>query len=99
MTTILRAALFAALTTLSLPAVAVGQSTAADSLRRQVDRLELRTTDLEERVRELEALIRVEPTRDRRASSSANWEDLQNWRRLRLGMTENEVRVLLGEPE
>jgi outer membrane protein assembly factor BamE (lipoprotein component of BamABCDE complex) len=99
MTAILRAALFAALTAASIPAVAAGQSISADSLRRQVDLLERRTTDLERRVRELEALIKVEPSRDRRVSTSPNWRDLQNWRRLRLGMTEDEVRALLGDPE
>ena len=99
MTAILRAALFAALTAASVPAVAAGQSTSTDSLRRQVDLLEGRTTDLERRVRELEALIKVEPPRERRASTSPNWRDLQNWRRLRQGMTEDEVRALLGEPE
>lgn len=99
MTAILRAALFSALTAISIPAVVAGQSISADSLRRQVDLLDRRTSDLELRVRELEALIKVEPSRDRRVSTSPNWRDLQNWRRLRLGMTDDEVRALLGEPE
>jgi hypothetical protein len=99
MTAILGSALFAVIIAASVPAVAVGQSTSPDSLRRQVDLLERRTTDLEQRVRELEALIKVEPSRDRRVLTSPDWRDLQNWRRLRLGMTEGEVRALLGEPE
>ena len=99
MTAILRAALFAASTAVSVPAVAVGQSTFSDSLRRQVVLLERRTTDLEQRVLELEALIKVERPRDRRSSTSPNWRDVQNWRRLRQGMTEDEVRALLGEPD
>lgn len=99
MTAILRAALFAASTAVSVPAVAGGQSTSSDSLRRQVVLLERRTTDLEQRVLELEGLIKVERPRDRRSSTSPNWRDVQNWRRLRLGMTEDNVRALLGEPE
>src|SRR5688500_11349986 len=97
--TAMRAALFAALAAASVPAVAAGQSTSSDSLRRQVALLERRTTDLEQRVRELEALIKAEPLRDRRASTSPKSRDLQNWRRLRPGMTDDEVRALLGEPE
>ena len=31
--------------------------------------------------------------------TSAKWRDVQNWRRLRRGMTMDEVRALLGEPE
>jgi len=99
MTVISRAALFAALTTASAPAVAAAQNTRADTLLRQIDLLERRTTELERRVRELEALIKVEPSPDRRASTSPNWRDVQNWRRLRIGMTTDEVRALLGDPE
>lgn len=99
MTAILRAALFAALTAASVPVVAAGQDTSSDSLLRRIDLLERRTTDLEQRVRELEALIKVEPSQDRRVSTSPDWRDLQNWRRLHLGMKMDEVRKLLGEPE
>jgi hypothetical protein len=97
MTAILRAALLAALT--SIPAVASGQGTSADSLIRRIDLLERRTTDLEMRLRELEALARTEPSRDRPVPTSTKWRDIQNWRRLRLKMTMDEVRALLGEPD
>jgi hypothetical protein len=99
MTAMLRAVLFAALTASSLPAVAAGQTTSSDSLLRRIDFLERRVADLERRVRELEAPITVEPARDRRVSTSPNWRDLQNWRQLRRGMTMDQVRALLGEPE
>jgi hypothetical protein len=97
MTAILRAALLVALA--SIPAVASGQRTSADSLLRRIDLLERRTTELELRVRELEALTRTAPSRDRPVPTSAKWRDVQNWRRLRLKMTMDEVRALLGEPD
>lgn len=95
----LRAALLAALLSASLPAVAVAQMTATDSLLHRIDVLERTTTDLEWRVRELEALIKGEPALDRPIQASSKSRDLQNWRRLRRGMTMDEVRALLGEPE
>ena len=99
MTAILRATLLAALAASSIPAVATGQGTSTDSLLRRIDLLERRTADLEQRVRELEALIKTEPARDRSVPASPKWRDPGNWRRLRVGMTMDEVRTSLGEPE
>jgi hypothetical protein len=99
MTAILRAALLTSLVAASVPTVAAGQGTSIDSLLRRIDVLEHRTIDLEQRVRELEALIKAEPTPSWRIPASANWRDLANWRRLRVGMTMDEVRALLSEPK
>lgn len=99
MTQMLRAALFAAFTVACTPAVVVGQNTSADSLVRRIALLERTTTDLERRVLALEALIKVEPSASRKGSTPGNWRDLQNWRQLQLGMSPDEVRALLGEPE
>jgi hypothetical protein len=99
MTAIRRTALLAALVVSFIPAVAAGQESSADNVLRRIDLLERRTADLEQRVRELEALIKVEPSRDRPVPASANWRDLANWRRLSRGMTMDQVRALLGEPE
>jgi len=114
MTGILRALLLAALVFSSIPAVAVAQKPSVDSLLRRIEFLEsmttglLRrieflegttTTDLERRVRDLEALSQSEPSRVQRVPESETWRDLQNWRRLRRGMKMDQVRALLGEPE
>jgi hypothetical protein len=99
MTTILRATLLAALAASSIPAVATGQGTSTDSLLRRIEFLERRTADLEQRVGELEALIKTEPSRGRAVPASDKWQDLGNWRRLRTGMKPDEVRALLGEPD
>ena len=99
MTAILRATLLAALAASSIPAVATGQGTSTDSLLLRIDLLERRTADLEQRVRELEAVIKSEPSQGQPIPASTRWRDLANWRRLRLGMKMDEVRALLGEPE
>ena len=99
MTGILRATLLVALLFSPIPTVAVAQNATVDSLLRRIDRLERTTSDLERRVRELEALITAEPSRAQSVPSSQKWQDVQNWRRLRQGMTMDEVRVFLGEPE
>jgi hypothetical protein len=99
MTAILRVTLLAVLAASSIPAVATGQGTSPDSLLRRIDLLERRTADLEQRVHELEAVIKTEPSRARSVPASDKWQDLGNWRRLRTGMKPDEVRALLGEPD
>ena len=98
MTAILRATLLAALAASSIPAVATGQGTSTDSLLSRIELLERRTADLEQRVHELEALNKTEPSQARSVPASDKWQDLGNWRRLRAGMKPDEVRALLGEP-
>jgi hypothetical protein len=58
MTAILRAALLAAFVAASIPARAAGQDTSTASLLRRIELLERASTDLEQRVRELEAVIK-----------------------------------------
>jgi len=99
MTAILRTALLAALAVASIPAVAAGQDTSTASLLRRIELLERANADLEQRVRDLEALIRREPSRDQQVAGSGDWRDISNWRRLRQGMKPDQVRALLGEPE
>ena len=99
MTGMIRATLLAAFVSICIPAVAIAQRPSVDSLLRRIEQLERTTTDLERRVAELEALLRSEPSRAQPVSPSSKSQDLQNWRRLRLGMKMDEVRSLLGEPE
>jgi len=58
MTAILRAALLAVFVAASIPAPAAGQDTSTASLLRRIELLERANTDLDQRVRELEAVIK-----------------------------------------
>lgn len=84
---------------LSLPAAASAQTAPHDSLLRRIAHLERTTADLERRVAELEALLTAVPAREAVEPSPTKWRDRQSWRQLRRGMTMDEVRSLLGEPE
>ena len=98
MTTMLRAAMLFAMTAACLPALAEGQKSSGDSLLHRIASLERQAADLDQRVRALEALIAVEPSRAQPVPESAKWQDLANWRRLRRGMKSKEVLALLGTP-
>jgi outer membrane protein assembly factor BamE (lipoprotein component of BamABCDE complex) len=99
MNTIFRGVLLATMVALCVPAFAAAQEATTDSLIRRIDLLERRALDLEQRVQDLEALITRAPSLDRQVPASPNWRDISNWRRLLQGMTPDQVRALLGEPE
>jgi hypothetical protein len=100
MSAIIRVVWLAGISASCAPAMTAGQQAPADAVARRVTALEQRTVELEQQVRQLEALIKREPSRGRAfAPASANARDLGNWRRLRRGLAMNEVRLLLGEPE
>ena len=99
MTAILHAALLAALGAASIPAVAAAQDTSTAGLVRRIESLERANTDLERRVSELESPMETDPPQSPPIPVSTRWQDLANWRRLRLGMGMDTVRALLGEPE
>jgi transposase len=99
MTATLRIALLAALAAAFIATVATGQDTSTASLLRRIEILERANTDLGQRVSELESLVKSKPSKGRPIAMSARWQDLANWRQLRRGMTMDEVKELLGEPE
>lgn len=99
MTTRLRGVLVASLTVLLVPTIASAQNKNDDALMRRVEQLERRTADLERRVRELESPSTTEQPRAQPTAGTGNARDIANWRRLRRGMTMDQVRALLGEPE
>jgi len=65
MTAMLRCALLAALATAAVPVIAAEQDTSTAGLLRRIELLERANADLERRVRELESLVRSEPTKGR----------------------------------
>ena len=94
-----RAALLSGILICSTRAAAQGPEPTSDSLNRRIAFLERRVADLEQRVRELDSLIKSPSPRARTVAASGNWHELMNWRRLGRGMTMDQVRALLGEPE
>lgn len=99
MTKLLRAIFASALLSAAVPTVVRAQTASVDSLLRRIEQLERRAGDLEQRVHDLEESRKGAAAQARSVSTSANWRDIQNWRRLRLKMTMDQVRALLGEPE
>ena len=99
MRAVFRAVLFLSLFACSLPTIASGQSRSSDSLVERIAFLELKTIELERRIQELETLITTAPPHDAPARAAANWREKANWRRLRRGMTMDQVRTIIGEPD
>lgn len=89
-----RVAILAFAVLAALPRAAVAQCTSTDSLQRRIDVLERRSVDLERRVVALEALARTPTTPPIPTSPK-----LENWRKLQIGMSMDDVRALLGEPD
>ena len=95
----LRTALLATLAAACLPMAATAQSRSADSLLARIERLERRTAALEERLRQLEVSGKAEAAQSKPAVITGDARDVANWRRLTRGMSFDEVRTLLGEPD
>ncbi len=82
-----------------LPTIAEGQNRSSDSLSQRIVFLELKAVELERRIQELESLIKAEPPRDAPERGVGNWRDIAKWRRLSRGMTMEQVRTAIGEPD
>ena len=105
----LRTIAFIAAMAFCMPAAAAAQNRSVDSLLRRIDSLEHKVSDLELRLRALETRIGAgqvqyppiptTPSQARPVPNASKWRDLANWRQLRRGMSEKQVRDLLGEPE
>jgi hypothetical protein len=96
-------------TLLALPAGAGAQvrkearTDEAALMRRRVVQLEDRVATLEKEVARLERIVRSQAVAQARtpveeAFPDDGWRDRENWRRLEPGLSEVEVRYLLGEP-
>jgi hypothetical protein len=61
--------------------------------------LQRRIFELERRIGELEAeLANCRKTTDEQSDLQYGWQNTKNWRRLEIGMPEDQVRIILGEP-
>jgi hypothetical protein len=79
-------------------APAKAQESEVQVLNRRVEQLERRVAELERRLQAVDAS--PQPTRlDATRSAPGDWKEIGNWRRLRQGMTMDEVSALLGQPD
>lgn len=99
MRAILRLVSTAALSVTLLPGIAGGQVATTETVLRRVDSLQARIAELDRRVGELENRLKAAPPRTAVAPSTPDPRDIANWRRLRVRMSMDEVRAVLGEPE
>jgi outer membrane protein assembly factor BamE (lipoprotein component of BamABCDE complex) len=69
------------------------------SQQEDVSALRDKNTALEEKVRELEALLKqCKEARENQFSEEHGWQSKKNWRSLEVGMKEDQVTKILGEP-
>jgi len=94
-----RSAIFVALVALSTPRSVRCQDHSLASLEQRIVLLERKNLELEQRVRDLEAVSKGSPVKAQSVPTTGNWRDIANWRRLKRGMSMDQVRELLGEPD
>jgi outer membrane protein assembly factor BamE (lipoprotein component of BamABCDE complex) len=77
-----------------------GLNAAERTLQERVIELERQLRELRERVGELERRLQPqEVSPPPGPTAGGNWRDRRNWQTLQRGMTTDQVRALLGEPE
>lgn len=76
---------------------AKAQQSEVQRLSQRVERLERRVVELERRLQSVEPAPTVQSNAPRAASG--DWKQIDNWRRLRKGMTMEDVSNLLGRPD
>jgi hypothetical protein len=65
----------------------------------EVSQLRQRVAELEQKVKELEALLKeCNEAQKSRLNVDFGWQNKRNWRNLAVGMKEDQVRNILGEP-
>ncbi|HJX35014.1 MAG TPA: outer membrane protein assembly factor BamE [Desulfatiglandales bacterium] len=61
--------------------------------------LQKKISELENRIKELEGILMIYKEPERILSETGQgWQNKKNWRSLKTGMTEEQVRSILGEP-
>jgi hypothetical protein len=86
---------------MTLQAIPARAQATRDSILIRLEALERMMSALDARVRQLEGQVQTSQVSGGAPIQVAPgaWRDRQNWRRLKAGMTMDEVRALLGEPE
>lgn len=64
-----------------------------------IESLKQKITELEKRIKDLEAILKIYHAPEKKESDETyGWLNNKSWRNLRKGMSEDEVKNLLGEP-
>jgi hypothetical protein len=78
--------------TLSIPSQIFAQTDEVSQLRQRVIELEQKTKGLEDQLKECTEV------RKRQQEADYGWQNKKNWRSLEMGMKEDRVKGILGEP-
>jgi len=76
---------------------AINKGTASGN--NDINSLKQKITELENRIKDLENLLKISrEAADHKAESSEGWWNKKTWRKLKEGMSQEEVKEILGEP-
>jgi|SRR5690625_942453 len=84
---------------LTSPSEVEAQQSNIEELEHRVAQLEQMVSQLQQRIAELETKVQGRQDSGLPVVAKGNWREKSNWRRLRKGMTMEQVVELLGEPE
>jgi outer membrane protein assembly factor BamE (lipoprotein component of BamABCDE complex) len=87
----------------AIPRIAYGDDAQIDELRNRIEYLEKKVETMNQTLIKMMAILDSSSSVSRGQQSVTpdrlKWQDKQNWRRLRSGMSKGEVTDLLGEPD
>jgi hypothetical protein len=81
-----------------LALVILNTSSFGQTIDERVETLEQKILDLEQRIKDLERLLKLSASTEETPVKMGDCTNVQNWRKLKLGMTMDDIRLLLGEP-
>ena len=65
----------------------------------EITRLQQKIEQLDRRLKKLESFLSIsDKPHDKKAAQEYGWQNKKNWRLLKPGMTESQVKKILGEP-
>jgi hypothetical protein len=70
-----------------------------ESNDKEIKNMQQRIIELENRIKDLEQIIKIyDVPKEQEKETAYGWLNKKNWRNLKKGMTQEEVKKLLGEP-
>jgi outer membrane protein assembly factor BamE (lipoprotein component of BamABCDE complex) len=70
-----------------------------ESNDKEIKNMQQRIIELENRIKDLEQIIKIyDVSKEQEKETAYGWLNKKNWRNLKKGMTQEEVKKLLGEP-